>query len=124
MKLSVKALLLATFAIIGLLVIVQGGFALRSLGAVDAAVEGIYSDQLPSVINAETMRSDLQRVRLAEGAHILADVADERSAAEAESKAAAADWQVRFKDYQAAIDPEHVEEAQNFAKIGDNFSQV
>ena len=73
MKLSIKTILLGTFAVVGLLVIGQGGFALRSLSAVDAAVEGIYADQLPSVINAEGMRADLQRVRLAEGTHILAD---------------------------------------------------
>ena len=124
MKLSIKTILLGTFAVVGLLVIGQGGFALRSLSAVDAAVEGIYADQLPSVINAEGMRADLQRVRLAEGTHILAGSNDERSAAEAESKAAAADWQTRFDQYQSVIDPEHVEEAQSFTKIGENFTQL
>src|SRR6187399_3240754 len=113
MKLSIKTILLGTFAVVGVLVIGQGGFALRSLTAVEEAVEGIYADQLPSVINAEGMRSDLQRVRLAQGTHILADTNDERSAAEAESKAAAADWQTRFDQYQSVIDPEHVEEAQS-----------
>ena len=124
MKLSIKTILFGTFAIVGLLVIAQGGFSLRSLGAVDAAIDGIYADQLPSVINAEGMQSDLQRIRLAEGAHILASTDDERAAAEADSKAAAADWQKRFDEYQSVIDPEHVEEAKSFAKIGDNFTQL
>ena len=78
MKLSIKTILFGTFAIVGLLVIAQGGFSLRSLGAVDAAIEGIYTDQLPSVINAEGMKSDLQRIRLAEGAHILASTDDDK----------------------------------------------
>src|SRR5436305_15163711 len=124
MNVSIKTSLLAAFAGVGILVIIQGGFGLSALSAVQEAVNGLYADQLPSLANAAAMQSDFERIRLAEGAHILANGADERSAAEAEVTAAAADWTARFNQYQATIEPAHVEEAQRFAKIGDNYKAL
>src|SRR4051812_12483851 len=112
MKISIKTSLLTIFAGVGFLVIGQGGFALNDLAEVKDAVDGLYADQLPSLVNAATMRSDFERIRLADGTHILANDGEERSAAEAEIKAASADWTTRYAEYQGVIEPEHVEEAQ------------
>ena len=124
MKLSIKTVLLAGFVGIGILVTGQAGFALRQLATMHDAVNGIYDDQLPSVIDAQSMESSFDTIRINEALYVLSTSSETTAAAKAEIESAATNWQKKFDEYKGMIAPEHVEEAQRFDKLGANYKEL
>src|SRR5689334_10682215 len=109
MKFQIKTVLLAIFAMIGVLVAAQGWVALSDLTTINDFVDGIYSDQLPSVLDAQAMQSAFDRIRIDQAAYILADKPDAKTAATADIGEADKIWQAKWAEYHGMIAPEHVD---------------
>src|SRR5882724_1416752 len=124
MKFQIKTVLLAIFVGVGALVAGQGWFALGDLSTIHDFVDGIYSDQLPSVLDAQAMQSAFDRIRIDQAAYVLADKSEGKAAAAADIGEAGKIWQAKFDEYKGLIDPEHVTELENFTKIGDLYKQL
>ena len=115
--LSIWVILLAIFAAIILLVGAQSSLALLSVSSLGGAMKSTYGDLIPSVVAAKDMQKSWTAMQLTEVQHVMAPTAEGRGKADAGLKAAEAEWTKNAQFYKGLIEPEHVKEAENFAKI-------
>ena len=120
--LSIRATLLAIFATIVVLVGAQSGLALLSVSSLGGTMTFTYGDLIPSVVAAKDMQRSWTAMQLAEAEHVMAKTAEDRGNAEKEIEAAESVWIKNSQFYRGLIEPEHVEEAANFAKIEKHFA--
>ncbi len=120
--LSIRATLLAIFLTIVFLVGAQSWLALSSVSGLGVAVQATYRDLVPSVVAAKDMQMSWMEMQMAEAQHVMASTAEDRGKAEDELQAAEAIWDKNSQFYKGLIEPEHVDEAERFAKIEQYFA--
>jgi methyl-accepting chemotaxis protein len=70
-RLSIKVTLILLFAVLGIGAVAQGGFGLMSIAGVNANVEEIGTNWLPSVAITNILNTNTSDFRVAEGAHVM-----------------------------------------------------
>ena len=124
MKFSIRTVLLASFVSIGVFVAAQAGFAIYELDNMLEAVDGIYADQLPSVLAAEAMQGAFDTIRVNEATYVLSPGGDAAAAAKDAISSSIADWQKNYDTYKGMIVPSHVDEARQFETIGAAYKEM
>jgi methyl-accepting chemotaxis protein len=121
---SIRTVLLASFVGIGIFVSAQAGFGLHQLGTMLDAIDGIYDDQIPSVLAAQAMQSAFDTIRIGEASYVLSPGNDAGSAAKDAIGSASATWQKNYDIYKGMIEPAHVDEMHQADAIAAAYKEM